>query len=72
MNNYKHSLKKIIQKSISDTLIKKILAKYDFITKNIDVLDKYKKILEIKNNKEKEVLKAFLFATILKNKKGSL
>jgi len=72
LKNYKHSLKKIIQKSISDTLIKKILAKYDFITKNIDVLDKYKKILEIKNNKEKEVLKAFLFATILKNKKGSL
>ncbi|MEO1958126.1 MAG: hypothetical protein ABGX23_01090 [Nautiliaceae bacterium] len=72
LNNYKHSLKKIIQKSILDTLIKKILAKNNFITKNIDVLDKYKKILEIKNNEEKGILKALLFAEILKSKKGSL
>jgi len=42
-----------------------------FFGNGINILDKYKKIIE-KNNEEKEILKALLFAEILKSKKGSL
>jgi hypothetical protein len=71
LKNYKLSLKKIIQKPITEKF-KNILAKKNFVIKNLDVLNTYRKIIEIENNEEKEVLKSFLFATILKSKKGSL
>ena len=72
LKNYKNSLKAMTQKTKSIKYVAKILAYNDFMTKDIDILDKYKKILEVKNNEEKEVLKALLFSGILKSKKGSL
>ncbi len=72
LKNFRDSLKSIINNNISVKDVKKILAYYNIINKKIDSLTKYKKILEVKNNEKKEVLKALLFAEILKNKKGSL
>lgn len=67
--NHKNKLKKIMQKPVTKEF-KKVLAKYNFIkNKNENVFSKYKKILEIENNEEKEILKGFLFANVFKNRK---